>query len=286
MGNLEAGLPAFSVDVERARAFVLAHGGLRERARLDGIFGRGEPEREVVKEIERLQNPDGGFPLLGQSGAPSSVDATVYMLAQLKDIPPLGGSPMASRALAFLRRAQRTDGAWVESPAVQELAPPSWARGEEPQAVSYLTAAASYTLLTMEPEHLDPIARGSRWLRIELGKVGEGEKAYHQTLFLAAAVWSKMVGPNSTEKAWAYDLLSRRELPAPTLAWWLTTIMEIGIEARFFGTVLRLLNRLALMQREDGSFPAEEGFAAESTLTALRVFRGFRLIQGPSTQRG
>lgn len=277
MGNLEPGIPAYSVDAERARAFVLAHGGMRETARLEGIFGRGEPDRAVVRELERLQNPDGGFPLFQQAEGPSAIDTTCYLLAQMKDVPPLAGSPMASRALAFLRRSQQADGSWLESPAVQAMSP-FWTAGDNAQTIGYLTANATYTLLTMEPDQMDPISRGSRWLRMELGRFGMGDEAYHQTLFLAAAVWSKIVGPGANEKAWAYDLLSRRELDAPALAWWLTTVMETGVEARFFGTILTLLNRLAAMQQEDGSFPAEEGFATESTLMALRVFRGFRMI--------
>jgi hypothetical protein len=277
VSNLEAGLPAFTVDAEGARAFVLAHGGLRERARLEGIFGRGEPDRAAVKELEQLQNPDGGFPIRQQAGAPSSVDTTCYLLAQMREIPPLGGSPMASRALAFLRRSQQPDGSWAESPEVQAVAP-WWSREANPQAAPYLTANATYTLLVMEPAHMDPILRGSRWLRTALGQVGAGEQAYSQTLFLAAAVWSKTAGAGASETAWAHDLLSRRELDAPTLAWWLSTVAEVGLEARFFPLILKQLNRLASMQQADGSFPAEEGFPVEATLAALRVFRGFRLI--------
>ncbi len=277
MGNVINGFPECSIHPERARAYVLAHGGLREQARIEGIFGRGEPERQVSRELEQLQNPDGGFPIRQEPGAPSSVDTTCYILAQLKDIPPLAGSPMASRALAFLRRTQATDGHWEESEAIQATAP-HWAKAENPQAAAYLTAVATYTLMTIEQEHLDPIARGSRWLRMELGRYGEGEKAPAQTLFLSAAIWSKMVGRNSNEKGWAYELLQRRELDAPALAWWLTTIMETGLEARFFGLVIKQLARLASMQKEDGSWPAEDGFPVEATITALRVFRGFRLV--------
>lgn len=277
MGRHEAGLPAFSVDVERARAFVLAHGGLRDQARLDGIFGRSEPERAAVRELEQLQNPDGGFPLQQREGNPSSVDTTLCLIAQLKDIPPLAGSPMASRALAFLRRMQEPDGSWRESKAVAPIAP-DWAKQESPEAIAYLTANATYTLLTMEPEHQDPIVRGSRWLRNDLGRYGSGDSAYSQTLFLAGAIWKKVVGPNSNEKAWAYDLLTRRSLTATELGWWLTTVVETGLEARFFVTIYNKLSSLGAMQQADGSFPAEEGFAVESTLTALRAFRGFKLI--------
>jgi len=231
-----------------------------------------------VEELERLQNPDGGFPLMDRPGGPSSVDATCYILSQLRDLPPLAGSPMASRAVAFLRRSQGVDGSWEESPEAAAASPP-WAQAADPRARAYLTAVAAYTLQVMDPAHADPIARASDWLRAALA--GGPERAYSQTLFLAAAVWGRHLEPGAPERDRAYDLLERRELAAPELAWWLTTFVELGLEARYLALVLRQLRRLAGMQREDGGWPAEEGLAVESTLTALRVFRGFGLV-GPS----
>lgn len=277
MRSPETGIPSISINVDAAKAYVLAHGSEREQARLEGLFGRRQPERAVVKQLEQLQNPDGGFPLRQQPGGPSSVDTTCFVLAQLKEIPPLAGSPMASRALAFLRRMQQTDGSWSESPEVTELAP-QWAQVTNPLATAYLTANATYTLQTMEPEHLDPIRRASKWLRQELGRPSAGEQAYSQSLFLSAAVWGQVLGPAAAEPAWAYELLTHRELSAVELAWWLTTFVALGVEARFFPLTYRLLAQLATLQGADGAWPGEAGAEVESTLAALRVFRGFRLI--------
>lgn len=245
-------LPAFPVNVERARAFVLAHGGSREQARVEGIFGRTEPERAVVKELEKGQLLDGSFPAEGASQGDAAT--TCAMLSLFKEIPPLSGAPMASRALAFLRRTQETNGAW--------------------QGDTELTAAAAYALLTMEPEHQDPLVRASRWLRQALGQVGAGEQASNLALIHAAALWGRVLGPGATETAWAYDLLARRELRAGESARWLTTVVETGLEARFFPVILQQLQNLAASQGADGSW---EG-AVATTLTALRAFRGFRLI--------
>lgn len=264
-------LAPIRIDAERARAYVLAHGGLREKARLAGIFGATGPDREVVKALEALQNPDGGFPLRQEADAPSSVDTTCYILQQLKDLPPLAGSPMASRAVSFLRRFQLTDGSWEE---------PGGGTGRE---TAYLTANATYTILSLEPEHLDPVLRAEGWLRRNLAGVepGAAEQPATETLALTWGVWLKLAAPRTSELAWAFAQLERQELEAPELAWWLTIALEAGAGGRFLLPIARLLARLAAMQdAETGGWPAEPGFETESTLAALRVFRGYGIIQG------
>lgn len=291
-------------NVARARAFVLAHGSAVDVARLEGLLGRTEPERGVVRELEGLQNPDGGFPggqesggpssagqqpgdlssaeqqpdglgAVGpQSAGPSSIAATCEVLAQLRDIPPLAGSPMASRAVAFLRRSQGVDGSWSEP-------------GAEP---AYLTARAAYALAVMEPDHPDPIRRAGKWLHRALAGGAEGtsadggecaaadgaESVASPTLFLAAAVWGHTGEAGAQDSVHA--LLERRELTAPELAGWLTTFAELGLAARHMALALRLLERLAGMQQPDGSWPGGEGSSVEATLAALRVFRGLGVV--------
>lgn len=265
-------LGSIQLDEERARAYVLAHGGLREQARLGGIYGVRPPAKEVVKALEAMQNPDGGFPSAQVSGNPSSIDTTCYILAQLKDMPPLAGSPMASRAVAFLRRNQGTDGSWQESEAAVALAPP-WARRGDPMAAAYLTANAAYTLLTLEPTQRDPVARAAAWLRV----VGmeEPAAAYTQTLALAWGVRYLLEGPASTGASPLLRALLERQLDASDLAWWLTIALEVGAGGACLLPLARQLVQLAGMQREDGAWPGEAGFEVEATLAALRVFRGY-----------
>jgi hypothetical protein len=264
-----------AADPQKARAFVLAHGGPRESARLEGIFGATGPAREVVRELEGLQNPDGGFP--AGNGGPSSVDATCYTLYQLKEMPPLAGSPMASRAVAFLRRCQQTDGSWRESEEAVAAGVGPWARPSSPSAAPYLTANAAYTILTLEPEHLDPVYRAGNWLRLALSSA-EGASVPVQTLGLAWALFYRLHGPTSHEAGWCFATAMKREMAAYKLAWFLACGLEVSAGGKFLLPVVQALGKLGSLQQEDGSWPAEPGFALESTLTALRVLRGYGVV--------
>jgi hypothetical protein len=267
-------LAPIRVDAERARAYVLAHGGPREVARVDGLFGATGPNRNVVKELESLQNADGGFPGGGAQGGPGSVDATCYILQQLKDMPPLAGSPMASRAVAFLRRTQQTDGSWRESGEAAEApwAGP-WAKPENAASGPYLTANAAYTILTLEPEHLDPVYRAAAWLRRAMA--ADAADLPTQTLGLAFGLYYRLHGPRSHEAAWSFTTAMKREMTADELAWFLTCALEVSAGGKFLVPVVQGLERLAAMQQDDGAWPAEPGLELESTLSALRVFRGY-----------
>lgn len=270
-------LAPIRVDAQGARAFVLAHGSAREKARLEGIFGTVGPARTVVKELEALQNADGGFPARGEAGGPSSIDATCYLLSQLKDMPPLSGSPMASRAVAFLRRVQQNDGCWMESGAAAGAVGP-WAHPDNPHAAPYLTALATYSMMTLEPEQMDSIRRGAAWLRRALGGDRTGEETPVQTLALAWAVFCRVHGPNSHEAGWCFHHVIRREMDAAELSWCLTCALEVGAGGPFVLPIAKGLGRLSAMQQPDGAWPAEEGLLLESTLTALRVFRGYGVL--------
>jgi hypothetical protein len=253
-------LGTIAVDVQRARAYVLAHGSLREQARLAGIFGASGPDRALVKEIEVLQNADGGFPPLGEPDGPSSMDATCAMLAQLKDMPPLAGSPMASRAISCLRRSQQPDGSWREGSAVDKRA----------QSSEYVTAFSTYTLVTMDREHLDPVMRGLSWLRQAM--VSEGEPQA-RTLALFWATWVKLHGPRTVEGDSAFAQLSQRNLTAPELALWLSCALEVGAGGPYLVTLAQGLVYLASMQGPEGAW-----LAVDATLSALRVLRGYNVV--------
>jgi uncharacterized protein GlcG (DUF336 family) len=52
----------------------------------------------------------------------------------------------------------------------------------------------------------------------------------------------------------------------------------VSAGGRFALPVVQALGKLSAMQQADGSWPAEPWLAVESTLTALRVFRGYGVI--------
>jgi len=255
-------LRPIEVDVERARAAVAARGSVRQQARLAGVLGAPAPDRGVVAELERLQNADGGFPEGDEPGAPSSVGATCRVLAQLRQMPPLAGSPMASRAVSYLRRCQEFDG--------------SWRLGREEIA---LTAWAAYTICIQDPTHTDPPSRASAWLRRRLS---QGDAAAELPSRVLAMVWALGValhGQADPEARRVFGILDRREMAASDLALWLLLAMEVGAGGAYLLPLARRLGELAALQQPDGLWPAAGGDPVETTLTALWAFRLSGLIQ-------
>jgi hypothetical protein len=130
------------IDRERARATVLARGTAQQVASVTALLDGAPVPDDVRRELEEAQHEDGGFP--HRRGGPSSVRGTCYALAAMRALPPLGGSPMATRALSFVRRTQEPDGSWAEGEAA--------------------TAEACFTLALMAPEQPQPAELAARWL--------------------------------------------------------------------------------------------------------------------------
>ena len=261
-------------DLATARAAVAAQASLRQRARLEGIFGAAAPERAVVRLLTELQNPDGGFPGGEESEAPSSAAATCRILAELKEMPPLAGSPMASRAVSFLRRNQRPGGFWGQGEGCPDL-----------------TAWAAYTIYTLDPTHQDPLSRAARYLKRfiqdEPGLSARG-------LACAWALWVGLWGEASPEARRGFRLLEQRSLNGQELASWLICALEVGAGGPYLLPLAQRVAELAAQQEPDGLWPAGEPWLGEnpgagrleSTLKALRVFSLCGLIQEGNNQRG
>lgn len=262
------------IDLEGARAFVLAHSSELGKARLAGILESTRPPKEVVKALEGFQRPDGGFPRGWASGAasndaPSSIDATCFLLEQLRDLPPLTGSPMASRALSYLRRMQNRDGSWMEAGA-------PWLEGEE--GTAYLTANCTFNLLSLDPTNRDPVNWGLKWLERY-----EGPCDFHPS-FLGWATACLHAGTESPLAVRHWERLqtvleregTETSLAADDLDWLLANALAAGIGGRYLVPLARLLQTLAKRQQADGGWPG--GDRVHATLMALRVLRGYALI--------
>lgn len=246
------------VNQQGARAFVLAHATPVERARLESIVGTSPAPREVVQHYEGLQNPDGGFCAGFEQGTPSALAATLQALGHLRGLPPLSGSPMATRALSYVRRNQETDG--------------SWAGHIE------LTAQSGYLLVTLDPSHLDPVSRADLWLRRQFDDQSV-QPPSSMALGMISALWYRLHGLQSPRVAETYLQVSRRPLQSIELAGWLLAALEVGVGGRYLVPLLRMMTRLAELQQQDGSWSCDGEGAVETTLQALRVFRGYDLIE-------
>ncbi len=103
-----------SMDLQRARAFVEAHGTPIERARLVSLLDGRAPE-SVPPELALLQNPDGGFPYDLRTGQPSTLHHTALVLGWLGDLRQ-SESKTAGGAYAFILSREAARGIWRESP--------------------------------------------------------------------------------------------------------------------------------------------------------------------------
>jgi len=246
------------VSLGAARDYVLAHANPVECLRLENILGTGPASREVAQHYEVLQNLDGGFGAKFDQGAPSSLSETLQALGWLRGLPPLSGSPMATRAVSYVRRNQDTDGSWGGN--------------------LELTARSGFLLVTLDPSHLDPVSRADRWLRGRCDDQGLGRWS-NGVLGMASALWYRLHGVQSPLVGVTYQEVSRRTLDSLGLAEWLLGALEVGVGGRFVMPLAGMLTRLVGLQHQDGSWSGDGAGSVETTLQALRACRGYDLVE-------
>lgn len=169
------------IDTERVRAAVLAQGTPVQIAQMQALLMEQPAPKEIARALMAPQQADGGFP--GPDGGASDLLATCSVLAEMRALPPLGGSPAASRALSFLRRTQGPDGSWAGDPVV--------------------TAEALFALALMDPTHQQPARLAAGWL---VGEEVEGVSA----VLRAAALWLLGARPGRPLPDWALGRLGSR----------------------------------------------------------------------------
>jgi hypothetical protein len=268
------------VDLEAAVGFVVAHGDAVERARLSYLTSGGRPYRDIFDKAESGDLADGGWPALATSSV-SSVDATCFRLTELADLGGLSRGP-AQRALAWLAKAQRSDGFWEEDASLAQVAPP-WARPGDPESMLYLTVNAAYWLAVSAPppryygEQLDyvyapQIARGADAFRGTLDEHGSWP-SYLATGWLGCALLYHL--------GWFYESaqiqvrLAERisGMSASDCAALAATLRRVGMSSGDW--VLQSAHRrLAETQRHDGGWQSDDGTAFEvhTTLAVIRAF--------------
>jgi hypothetical protein len=247
------------VDLERAAAYVEAHGDALERGRLHTLLGNGPPPAEAVEALQHGQQPDGGWPAFW-SGEESSLDATCFRIDQAEDL----GAPAAElveRGLRFITARQQDDGGWEEDAALASAAP-AWARPGDERSRLYLTANCAFWL----GRYGRPGAQRAAGLLVSRIAADGSLPTFLQAHWLAAAAL-RAVGRESSARTVA-GVIARRigELGAGALAWLANALPsdEVGVEAR---------DRLSGLQEADGRWQSEDGdaFDVAVTLAAMRV---------------
>jgi len=251
-------LSELRINLPAASAFVLANANLVERAMLEAIVVTSTATRDVTRHLEGLQNPGGGFCAGFEAGQASTLPATLKALGQLRALPPLSGSPMATRALSYIRRNQGLDGAW---------------EGE-----TDLTALSAFILITLDSSHLDPVSRADLWLRKRFDEAGH-QPLSSLTIGMTSALWYRLHGAQSPRVVATYDQIAQRSMQSFDLAVWLLAALEVGVGGRYLRPLVEMITRLGGLQHSDGSWTSEGASTVETTLQALRVFRGYDLLE-------
>lgn len=262
-----------SIDLDQARAFVLAHGDAVEQARLQYIWS-GEPvPGAMVDALLVGQRADGGW---SPFWAPdySGLDATCFRLAQADQMGIPATDPRIQQAIRFLAHRQHADGSWEEDESVRDLAPP-WAVPGDPVAHLYLTANCGFWLAVAASAPADA-ALAAACLQEHLGKDGHLPGFLHAH-WLAAGLWIAVGEQEAADRALAY-LATRLnyDTPASNLSWLLTTLDRAGLPSDH-PLITQAIELLILCQFTDGHWNSEDGPEQDVhvTLEAIRAFVNF-----------
>jgi Prenyltransferase and squalene oxidase repeat len=271
------------VDVDRAVAFVRAHGDEFDRARLDALLEEGSLLwREQKQRFLAGQRADGGWPAFWASTY-SSLDATCFRLAQGEGLGIGRWYPAFVQAVAFLRSRQQEDGSWEEDEVVRELAP-LWARPGELAPRLYLTPNCGWWLANVTLRGIfvstDEAAQpAGTYLEQHLAEDGSLLSFLHAH-WLAGGLWIRLGRADLAHRV--LDYLATRmsdSVPASSLAWILTTLAPLGVSPDH-PLIRRATTLLLSQQRADGRWASEDGperdpYVTVETLRALIQWAAF-----------
>src|SRR5581483_4923405 len=135
------------VNQAAAIHFVRERGTSSEQARLTFLLTGQRPSSESMQQFFQDQQEDGSW---SPFWAPfySGLDATCFHLAQAEQMGIRATESAMVRAILFLARRQRPDGAFEEDDAVSNLAP-AWVKPGDLVAQLYLTANCGFWLTSL-----------------------------------------------------------------------------------------------------------------------------------------
>ncbi|TXT55115.1 MAG: hypothetical protein BAJATHORv1_40024 [Candidatus Thorarchaeota archaeon] len=107
--------------------YVLDHGDVADKLRLiaAGYDVSDSAVKEVVDELQKLMNPDGGIPFNVEKGNPSSVKDTaeiLYLIVKIDGV----DADLKSQMISFLVSRQKKDGGFAEALNLDDLIEDKW----------------------------------------------------------------------------------------------------------------------------------------------------------------
>lgn len=252
--------------------FVRERGTSSEQARLTFLLTGERPSPESMQQFFQDQQEDGSW---SPFWAPdySGLDATCFHLAQAEQMGIGANEPTLVRAILFLARRQRPDGAFEEDDAVRELAP-AWAKPGNLAAQLYLTANCGFWLTSFSQTQTHAQLAASS-VRSFLPSDGHLPTFMHAH-WLAVGLFSRLKQIEPAERIMVYLATCLPDLSASSLAWLIVTLRLAGWPA----TTPLLVQAAALLKQQQqptGNWQSEDGPERDVHAT-LEVLRAFALL--------
>ena len=266
------------MDLALATNYIKTRGDWVVQARLAALTKAVPASDLVLQALAAGQNPDGGWPLRGVAGRPSSLYDTCRFVSALLELDE-GESEMALRARAFLVARQHVRGWWRESAALAPFDPPLWMDANSDAAMVYLTALCAATLAATEAELL-ALDQAVAWLQGQIAPTGllPGFRIFATAWAIPAFTAIAHRETRSVKRMLnGLGALLSPEWDASSLGTLLAALSQAGFppELREVERALKILTRL---QQPDGAWLDEdEKPDAHLTLQIMRAARRFGL---------
>ena len=266
------------VDFEKAKKLVDEHGKEVEKRRLDYVLGLTDDTTLVVKYLEDLQLPQGGFPYKGEPGNPyclSKTSALMKVMAELE----LGRTPLVQRTITFLATNQYSDGRWNQNPELLKFDLPFWNRPDDEHTQLWHTGALADHMIRLGYRDHPGIKRAADFI-LRYRKTDGVFQGFRHSTWLAVAVLGALRGPEDPLVQKTVDALTHfKDWDTGDLTWALDCLYWGGIAADD-SLVTKLLDELESIQEPDGCWKsvAEPDDPAVQTLETLIVLKQFNRI--------
>ncbi|MFQ6068803.1 MAG: prenyltransferase/squalene oxidase repeat-containing protein [Candidatus Bathyarchaeia archaeon] len=265
------------MDFEKAVEFVRRVGGKEEVERLECILEDRKPETRFIDELRKLQNTDGGFPLIMEKGKPSTLMDSAVVLVRLDEFNFLQ-IDIVEKIVNFFFIKQNKDGSWNEDENILPYNPPPWMDPRDDRVKILSTAYTGFWLAKLGYADDKRIRKACDWLINYRRENGAFEGFRHNTwigISLFAMVYGKRCNVTREGLEFLAEIPRAQWIPSQT-TWllWCLSSANFTHKSKFVKYFLDLLSK---SQNPNGSFSSEDGkeFSVSATLEAIKVLKYF-----------
>jgi prenyltransferase beta subunit len=265
------------MNLAKAVEFVQRKGSEEEVERLECILKGRKPENRFIENLRRLQNADGGFPLLREKGKPSTLMDSCAILVDLEEFNSLQ-IDIIDKIVSFFFARQEKDGSWNEDENLIPHNPPPWMDPRDIKVKILSTAYTGFWLAKLGYQKDSRIKRACDFL-INYRKENGAFEGFRHNTWIAVSLFAMVYGKrcNVTMKGLKYlaEIPKDRWVPSQ-IAWLLWCLSSANFTNRN-KFVMHFLNLLSKSQNLDGSFSSEDGreFSVSATIEAIKALKCF-----------